>query len=53
MEISVENSQSDAAVRSLTGNGQEETNDDRQQHDHFRTDSEDPSPARPRLDLQG
>ncbi len=47
---SVDLVQSLEAVRNLKGNDQEETREDREEHDHYRSD---PGESGPRLDVEG
>ncbi len=51
VEIDVEAAQAADAVRNLKSNGEEETQDDRQEQDHYKPQKD--KPARPRLDVQG
>jgi hypothetical protein len=49
--LDVQTAQSPDAVKSAKGNGDEETNEDRQGHDHYQPVKKQPAPERPRLDL--
>jgi hypothetical protein len=55
-EVEVETSQATDAVRNLKGNADEETEDDRQQKDHYRPQGVEPAEgieARPHIDVEG
>ncbi len=52
-EPDVQNVQSADAVRNLKSNGDEETQDDRQEKDHYAPQKKKPPEERPRLDVQG
>lgn len=51
VEIDVEAAQAADAVRNLKPNGDEETQDDRQEQDHYKPQRDEPE--RPRLDVKG
>jgi hypothetical protein len=51
VEVDVEAAQAADAVRNLKPNGDEETEEDRQEQDHYSPQKE--TPERPRLDVQG
>lgn len=50
-EVDVSTAQAADAVRSLKGNADEETADDRQEQDHYLPQRDGKAPARPRLDV--
>lgn len=52
VDIDVQSAQSTGAVAKLGGNGDEQTAEDRQSHDHYQSKSEDQN-RRPALDVQG
>lgn len=53
VDLTVENTVTSGAVRSLKGNADEETHDDREQQDHYLPQHAEAEKARPRLDVQG
>jgi hypothetical protein len=53
VEIDVEAAQASDAVRNLKPNGDEETEDDRQEQDHYQPQHEAEKKKQPRLDVQG
>lgn len=53
LDLSVENAMTTGAARSLKGNGDEETHDDREQQDHYQTPHADKPKVRAHLDVQG
>lgn len=51
VDIDVQTTQAEDAIRNLKSNTEEETAEDRTSHDHYK--SNDPAKKRPRLDVQG
>lgn len=52
-EVDLDSAQAADAVRTLKGNSDEETADDRQERDHYQPPAKAKAPERPRLDVQG
>lgn len=53
LDLEVQTAEADDAVRGLSGNAHEETDEDRQKQDHYRPQQKPPPDDRPRLDVQG
>lgn len=53
LDLEVQTAEADDAVRGLSGNAHEETDEDRQKQDHYRPQQKMPPEDRPRLDVQG
>lgn len=53
LDLSIENTMTAGAVRSLKGNGDEETHDDREQQDHYQPQHAAELNTKPRLDVKG
>lgn len=53
LDLEVQTAEADDAVRGLSGNAHEETDEDRQKQDHYRPQQKAAPNDRPRLDVQG
>lgn len=53
LDLEVQTAEAEDAVRGLSGNAHEETDEDRQKQDHYRPQQKAPQPERKPLDVQG